>query len=224
MWKKHLRFALNLWSFYICGNPVHIFSDCRAWTFLKVQSGVSGKISRLALLVAEYDITVSFVQGVKNKAADGLSRAHDTGLIKCDDQVTNKHPALEYLGAPPIEEGSIKLEAYLDRCERYVQKEWPILLEKYKEGTNDKADLENVEIKIDKETSYVNRLADATTHLHSDRVVAKQRQFCKTKSLSINLDIHHSKVFSSVSTTLSSVPYYLYLQKRLYQYYILRIT
>jgi len=86
-------------------------------------------------------------------------RAHDTGLIKCDDQVTNKHPALEYLGAPPIEEGSIKLEAYLDRCERYVQKEWPILLEKYKEGTNDKADLENVEIKIDKETSYVNRLA-----------------------------------------------------------------
>ncbi len=61
---------------------------------------------------------------------------------KCDDQVTNKHPALEYLGAPPIEEGSIKLEAYLDRCERYVQKEWPILLEKYKEGTNDKADLE----------------------------------------------------------------------------------
>jgi len=92
-------YALNLWSFYICGNPVHIFSDCRAWTFLKVQSGVSGKISRLALLVAEYDITVSFVQGVKNKAADGLSRAHDTGLIKCDDQVTNKHPALEYLGA-----------------------------------------------------------------------------------------------------------------------------
>jgi hypothetical protein len=119
------------------------------------------------------------VQGVKNKAADGLSRAHDTGLIKCDDQVTNKHPALEYLGAPPIEEGSIKLEAYLDRCERYVQKEWPILLERYKEGTNDKADLENVEIKIDKETSYVNRLADATTHLHSDRVAAKQRQFCK---------------------------------------------
>ena len=21
-------YALNLWSFYICGNPVHIFSDC----------------------------------------------------------------------------------------------------------------------------------------------------------------------------------------------------
>ncbi len=60
---------------------------------------MSGKISRLALLVAEYDITVSFAQGVKNKAADGLSRAYDTGLIKCDDQVSNRHPALEYLGA-----------------------------------------------------------------------------------------------------------------------------
>ena len=30
-------YGLNLWSFYICGNPIQVFSDCRAWTFLKMQ-------------------------------------------------------------------------------------------------------------------------------------------------------------------------------------------
>ena len=181
-------YALNLWSFYICGNPVHIFSDCRAWTFLKVQSGVSGKISRLALLVAEYDITVSFVQGVKNKAADGLSRAYDTGLTKCDDQVSNRHPALEYLGAPPMKEGSMKLDSYLEVCENYIQQEWPKLLEQYKENNDEKTDLENVKNKINNETNYVHRLVEATTHLHMDRVVTKQMQDQKTSEINRNLD------------------------------------
>jgi len=154
-------YALNLWSFYICGNPVHIFSDCRAWTFLKVQSGVSGKISRLALLVAEYDITVSFVQGVKNKAADGLSRAYDTGLTKCDDQVSNRHPALEYLGAPPVKDGSMKLDSYLEECENYIQQEWPKILEEYKKENDEKTDLENVSYKINNETTYIHRVTEA---------------------------------------------------------------
>ena len=181
-------YALNLWSFYICGNPVHIFSDCRAWTFLKVQSGVSGKISRLALLVAEYDITVSFVQGVKNKAADGLSRAYDTGLIKYDDQVSNRHPALEYLGAPPIEEGSMKLENYLEECGRYIQQEWPKLLDQYQKDNDTKTNIENVNLKAGNEISYVQKITEATTHLHADKVVIRQMQDSKIKEFEDQLE------------------------------------
>jgi hypothetical protein len=117
-------------------------------------------------LVAEYDITVSFVQGVNNKAADGLSRAYDTGLTKCDDQISNRHPALEYLGAPPIKNGSMKLDSYLEECEGYIQ--WPKLLERYKKENDEKTDLENVKNKINNETNYVHRLVEATTHLHMD--------------------------------------------------------
>ena len=125
-------YGLNLWSFYICGNPVFIYSDCRAWTFLKMQTGVSGKISRLALLVSEYDITVSFVQGVKNKAADGLSRAFDTGEVPFDDQATARHPALEALQAPELYDGQVmKLHDYLDICSSYLEANWPKILADY---------------------------------------------------------------------------------------------
>jgi len=155
-------YALNLWSFYICGNPVHIFSDCRAWTFLKVQSGVSGKISRLALLVAEYDITVSFVQGVKNKAADGLSRAYDTGLTKCDDQVSNRHPALEYLGAPPMKEGSMKLDSYLEVCENYIVHR---LVEATTHLHMDRVVTKQMQ---DQKTSEINRNLDDETEVERD--------------------------------------------------------
>ena len=83
-----------------------------------MQSGNSGKVSRLALLVSEYDISISYIKGAVNKAADGLSRAFDDGLTKFDDQVTARHPALELLQAPELEEGEVlKLSDYLTHCE-----------------------------------------------------------------------------------------------------------
>jgi hypothetical protein len=142
---------------------------------------VSGKISRLALLVAEYDITVSFVQGVKNKAADGLSRAYDTGLIKCDDQVSNRHPALEYLGAPPIRGASMKLESYLEECGHYIQQEWPKIMEQYQKENNQKTNVGNVSIRANNEILYVQKISGATTHLHADKIVIKQLQNLKKK-------------------------------------------
>ena len=129
-------YGLCLWYHYIIGNPIKVYSDCRAWTFLKVQTGISGKISRLALLVQEYDLTVSFVQGAKNKAADGLSRAWDEEAEPCDNQAALRHPALEGLQAPPLEEGrSMRLMEYLQFCEPYVQKEWPRILSDYEQMT-----------------------------------------------------------------------------------------
>ena len=125
-------YGLNLWSFYICGNPVQVFSDCRAWTFLKVQSGTSGKISRLALLVSEYDISISYVKGTQNKAADGLSRAYDDGLTKFDDQITARHPALNELGAPELAPGEVlKLGEYLEKCDDYLSTHWPKILKEF---------------------------------------------------------------------------------------------
>ena len=64
-------YGLNLWSFYICGNPIQVFSDGRAWTILKMQSGAAGKISRLALLVSEYDISL-LAHTISNRSGFGL--------------------------------------------------------------------------------------------------------------------------------------------------------
>ena len=179
-------YGLNLWSFYICGNPVQVFSDCRAWTFLKVQCGASGKISRLALLVSEYDITISYVKGTANKAADGLSRAWDDGLTKFDDQITARHPALNELGAPVIDSGvALKLEDYLEKCDEYVSSHWPKILKEYEErlpakgsvasskypksNKSVKQRLDNYEKDVLTEGQYVNSVIEEAAILHVDR-------------------------------------------------------
>ena len=125
-------YGLNLWSFYICGNPIQVFSDCRAWTFLTKQSGASGRISRLALLISEFDISISYVKGTQNKAADGLSRAYDDGLVKYDDLITARHPALNKLEAPELPPGEVmKLGEYLTKCDDFLESHWPKLLKEY---------------------------------------------------------------------------------------------
>ena len=127
-----IAYCLNLWSFYLCGNQVHVLSDCKAWSFLKTQSGTSSKISRLALMIQEYDVTIGYIPGPKNKAADGLSRAFDDGTIKCDNVIANRHPALEYLGAPSLDEGEVlKLTEYLKVCENFLEAEIPRILAKH---------------------------------------------------------------------------------------------
>ena len=185
-------YGLNLWSFYICGNPVQVFSDCRAWTFLKVQCGASGKISRLALLVQEYDITISYVKGTANKAADGLSRAWDDGLTKFDDQITARHPALNKLGAPELSSGeALKLEDYLEKCDEYVASHWPKILKEYedqqppqgsvkslklsKSNKANKQKLDNYEKDTLNEAKYVNSVIQEAAILHIDRQSAALR-------------------------------------------------
>ncbi len=180
-------YGLNLWSYYICGNPIQVFSDCRAWTFLKVQSGNSGKISRLALLISEYDISISYVKGTANKAADGLSRAYDDGLTKFDDQITARHPALEKLEAPELPEGEVmKLTDYLDKCEDFLSTHWPKILKEHEElnpvkgddvrhaskvksGPRGPKDLTSVPNNIKAEADYVDKTIQESAILHIDR-------------------------------------------------------
>ena len=119
-------YALSLWHFYLQGSQVILLSDCKAWSFLKLQTGISSKVSRMALAIQGYDVQISYVPGHKNKAADGLSRAYDTGETKCDDQLANKAPVLGELKAPTLIEGVVvPKDEYLARCEKYLTEEWP---------------------------------------------------------------------------------------------------
>ena len=201
-------YGLNLWSFYICGNPIQVFSDCRAWTFLKMQSGASGKVSRLALLVSEYDISISYVKGTLNKAADGLSRAHDDGLVKYDDLITARHPALELLTAPEMQEGEIlKLNDYLVKCDDYLSEHWPKILKEYEAqqiASGKTTDLKNLKLRSDnvqqklsnfdkellKETEYVNQVIQESAILHIDRskTVNWNQRFGKNKIYPFQVD------------------------------------
>ena len=180
-------YGLNLWSYYISGNPIQVYSDCRAWTFLKMQSGASGKISRLALLVSEYDISISYIKGTQNKAADGLSRAHDDGLTKYDDLITARHPALELLTAPKLPEGEVlQFNEYMVKCDEYLTVRWPEILKEFEaqqlaqgkdpdiSNINQKLSpaqqrLTNLEKDILKESEYVNQVIQEAAILHVDR-------------------------------------------------------
>jgi len=201
-------YGLNLWSFYICGNPIQVFSDCRAWTFLTKQSGASGRISRLALLISEFDISVSYVKGTQNKAADGLSRAYDDGLVKYDDLVTARHPALDKLDAPEIPSGEImKLGEYLEKCDKFLESHWPELLEKYEaehpKGLDDLPErVKEREILKDKkvtskmnvhkvlleETNYVDQVIHEATLVHMDRSSADVNKMRRYYPFQVNSD------------------------------------
>ncbi len=214
-------YGLNLWSFYICGNPIQVFSDCRAWTFLKMQSGNSGKISRLALLVSEYDISISYIKGSLNKAADGLSRAWDDGLTKYDDQVTARHPALELLQAPELKDGEVmKLNDYLTHCEDYLSDHWPKVLKEYESQLTTEGqtpDMECFKPKVEKppqrlsnfdkdvlhEHEYVNQVIQEAAILHIDRskIANWDQRFGKDKiyPFQVNED-YISEGFESLNT------------------------
>jgi len=152
-------YGLNRWRHWFLGNPVHVYTDCKAWTFLKVQTGIAGKIARLGLLTQEFDISVSYIPGEKNKAADGLSRAFDDGQVALDDQIAPRHPALEHLSAPTLSEGEVlKLTDYLEMCEPYAEK----FIQDVKNGKFDKS-------VVDEEVEYISRVLEVCQLLHFDR-------------------------------------------------------
>ena len=139
------------------------------------------------MLVSEYDISISYIKGSLNKAADGLSRAWDDGLTKYDDQVTARHPALELLQAPELKDGEVmKLNDYLTHCEDYLSDHWPKVLKEYESQLTTEGqtpDMECFKPKVEKppqrlsnldkdvlhEHEYVNQVIQEAAILHIDR-------------------------------------------------------
>ena len=145
-------YALHVWTIYILGQKCTLYTDCRAWTFLKLASAKSGKISRLALVVQEFDIDISYVPATKNLAADGLSRQYDTGEVKYDDISGIRDPKLEQLGAPSLDGQSMPLSRYMVKCDEYIK-------------TNDWSRLAS---EVQSQGNYVECFIQSTTLLHHD--------------------------------------------------------
>jgi len=181
-------YGLNLWSFYICGNPVQVFSDCRAWTYIRAQNGNAGRTARLTMVINEFDITVSYIKGTSNRAADGLSRAFDDGLTQWDDLTTARHPAVNLLEAPELQPGeAVPLVDYMEKCDKFLVTHWPEIMKKYEIQQiqkGEKADftglqtevgkpqkLCNIEKDILSESEYVDQVIQEAAILHVDRGV-----------------------------------------------------
>lgn len=156
--------ALEKFAFYLCGNPVQVYSDCRAWTFLKVQQGASGKIARLSLIVQDHDISVAYIPGHKNKAADGLSRAFDDGKMALDDQIAPRHPALEKIEAVRLPEGEVVKWAEYDKLCEPEAKRMVKLLQEDKAGRRE----------LEAEAQSVTQTIASCRILHFDRCRASQ--------------------------------------------------
>ncbi len=63
-------------------------------------------------------------------------------MVKYDDLITARHPALNKLEAPELPPGEVmKLGEYLTKCEDFLESHWPKLLEEYEaenpKGLND---------------------------------------------------------------------------------------
>jgi hypothetical protein len=83
-------------------------------------------MSRLGMLLSEYNIHVEHIPGVKNKASDGLSRALDATTNKTDSYKINKDQRVEFLTAPPIiSSPPIPLAEFMFHCQQHIQNTWP---------------------------------------------------------------------------------------------------
>jgi hypothetical protein len=77
-----ILYGVTLWSSLIAGSKIIVKTDCICWSYLAMASSSSNRMSRLGMLLSEYNIHVEHIPGVKNKASDGLSRALDATTNK----------------------------------------------------------------------------------------------------------------------------------------------
>jgi cysteinyl-tRNA synthetase len=86
--------------------------------YMKMQQSISSKISRLALLVSEYNIEVSYFKDALNIAADGLSRMHQLQNKPSHKYKKEHASSLDNLQAPTLPpQRSIPLPTYLTMCD-----------------------------------------------------------------------------------------------------------
>ncbi|CAD6186088.1 unnamed protein product [Caenorhabditis auriculariae] len=69
-----LVFALNEFRTYVLGCPITAIVDHRPLTSLMVRKDLVGRLAKFQLIIAEYDIQITYRPGSKNVVPDALSR------------------------------------------------------------------------------------------------------------------------------------------------------
>ena len=70
-------YALKKFNHYICATPhlkIRLYSDHQSLQFMHTQKGLSGRMARWAMTLADYNCEVKYIKGTSNVVADALSR------------------------------------------------------------------------------------------------------------------------------------------------------
>ena len=71
--------ALQKFRSYIMGGKIIIWTDHKAFTFLKTCKLLSGRLTSWTMAIQDYDISIEYCSGKNNLAADTLSRLPEQG-------------------------------------------------------------------------------------------------------------------------------------------------
>ena len=104
-----LIYTLTSLQYILRGAKLKVFTDCRSIALLKTCATTSAYLSRLAMILSQYDFSIHHVEGRLNLQADALSRLHAKhDKILADDKTENTALTkdesllfLEYLTIPP---------------------------------------------------------------------------------------------------------------------------
>ena len=69
-----IYFAIKKWNYYLQGADITVRNDCKPLAWFLNGKNENTKINRWGLELTSYNITFKWISGVKNKAADCLSR------------------------------------------------------------------------------------------------------------------------------------------------------
>ena len=67
-------YAVTKWNYYLQGADIIVRNDNKSLTKFLNEKNVNNKVNRWGLELATYNITLEWISGAKNKAADCLSR------------------------------------------------------------------------------------------------------------------------------------------------------
>ena len=94
--------ALLKWEDKLLGYRVHIVTDHQSLEFFKTQNRLSARQARWMEYLSRFDYTIQYIKGITNKAADALSRYHES------DTWYDEHAASDFVDA------DVRLDKELD--------------------------------------------------------------------------------------------------------------
>ena len=99
--------ALKIWSHYLLGNPVHIYSDHKSLKYIFTQSELNLRRRRWLELIKEYDLEIHYHPGKANVVADALSRKTSCSCISATVMCATLCHEIEKLNLAIVAEGTL---------------------------------------------------------------------------------------------------------------------